>query len=280
MSNQDQEKKKLQIILQKELQINESIVEAKKRLESHIGFEEEKEKFADDIYLYLETKGNFWPLRSVICFAGAPGTGKTTFVETIKEATGRELHIVPCAGLEFSEKFSILGDKSKPSLIARAIIETGCKNPIILFDELEKVKDEQIQKDLLELFNRYEKKGYKFIDPYFQEEIELGHLTFFTAVNYPQDLALSLKNKVNMRNLKSYTREEKEKILQLKSEEIHQKYGVEEGQIIPPKIIKLLPNYIQEDGVRQTERVLYKIEKEYLAAQTSGKTFSLGDPQQ
>jgi PBP1b-binding outer membrane lipoprotein LpoB len=31
----------------------------KSKFSSHIGFEKEKEKFADQVYLYLETGGNF-----------------------------------------------------------------------------------------------------------------------------------------------------------------------------------------------------------------------------
>ncbi len=45
------------------------------------------------------------------------------------------------------------------------------------------------------------------------------------------------------------------------------------------EIIETLPNYIKEAGIRQTERVLYKIEKEYIAAKAQGKEFSVGDPQ-
>jgi ATP-dependent Lon protease len=65
---------------------------------SHIGFKREKDKFVDYVYLYDNSGGNFYPVREVVCYAGAPGTGKTSFVNTLAEATGRKLETISCAG--------------------------------------------------------------------------------------------------------------------------------------------------------------------------------------
>src|SRR6185312_7099023 len=101
--------------------------------------------------------------------------------------------------------------------------------PIILLDELEKVEDEQVQRDLIKLFGLYknkegvEKKEYhskKLFDKYYQMDIELDHITFFATVNFPQNLVPLLKNEVKMRSLENYTYEEKVAILELKKKEI------------------------------------------------------------
>ncbi|RIA93345.1 hypothetical protein C1645_735629 [Glomus cerebriforme] len=176
------------------LKYRKSSEAAKEILNSKIiGFTREKEKFENYVYLYSATKGNFYPRREIICYAGPPGTGKTTFIKNLAEATGEKLY-----------------------------------------------------------------------DPYFQTEIELAHFTFFATVNYPEDLAPLLKSKVEMHRLEDFSMEEKQKILSQKAREIEKKYQAKEGEIIPAEIILELPKHIQEAGIRQAERVLHKIEKEYL----------------
>lgn len=279
--------------MQGDPKIDSSPAKAEEQFKSHIGFKKEKEKFKDYVELYLSTKGEFCPNKEIICYSGAPGMGKTTFVQTLNQAMGRgELQIISCAGLKEFKDYSILGDENKPSLVARAIKESGCKNPIILLDELEKIKDEQIQRDLITLFRLYKneegakKKEYqskKLFDKYYQMEIELDHITFFATVNYPQDLVPLLKKEVKMRSLEDYTYEEKVAILKLKKQEIEASikkiYG-EEKEIIPEEIITELPKHIKEAGVRQAERALQKIKKEYITAKETNQPFSLGNPKE
>ncbi|CAG8497717.1 29281_t:CDS:2 [Gigaspora margarita] len=225
----------------------------------------EKDKFGSYVYLYSATKdGKFRPDREIICYEGPPGTGKTTFVQNLSRAMGRgEPQIVPCAGLKEFKNYSILGSEDKPS------------------------SDEQVQRDLIKLFQMYKNKNNdqseKLFDKYYQMDIELDHLTFFSTVNYPEQLVPALKNEVEMRKLEDYSEEDKIAILKLKKKEIEAEikkiYG-EEKEIIPAEIIQQLPKYIKEKGIRQAERVLYKIKKEYINARENGREFSLGNPQE
>lgn len=296
MNDKEQEKINLQKILSNPLKKNDSGEDAKEKLNSHIGFKREKEKFGDHVYLYSAVKdGKFHPKREIICYAGAPGTGKTTFVKTLNEAMGRgELQTVACAGLKEFKDYSILGDENKPSLVAWAIKQNGYKNPIILLDELEKISDEQVQRDLIELFKMYVNKkegkeeqettSKKLFDKYYQMDIELDHITFFATVNYPNQLVPAFKNEVEMRKLEDYSDKDKEAILKLKKQEIEAEikklYPEQKKEIIPAEIIKELPKYIKEKGIRQAERVLYKIKKEYIDARENGREFSLGNPKE
>jgi len=292
-SKKEQEKAEIKKALTAPFIKNNSAEEAKQKLEEHIGFQREKDKFENYVYLYAATKdGKFRPEKEIICYAGAPGTGKTTFVKALKEAMGVPMELISCSNLKESSEFSILGDENKPSLPAWVMKKNGCKNFIILLDEGEKVHDEQIQRDLKKLFGLYlnkegqdrgETESKKLFDKYYQMDIELDHILFFMTVNYPDDLVPQLKSVMEMRRLEDYSKEEKEKILRLKKAEIEKKwetvYG-EKKELIPEQIIKLLPQYIKEGGIRQTERVLYKIEREWINAKENGKEFSLGDPQQ
>ncbi|CAG8697109.1 1662_t:CDS:2, partial [Ambispora leptoticha] len=139
------------------------VEEAEKKLDEHIGFAEEKETFLNHIKVYKMTNGSFWPAKEVICYFSAPGMGKTTFVKTLAKAMGRECETISLSGFQETSEYSILGDENKPSLVAWVIKKTGCKNPVILLDELEKAEDPKIQKELLELFGKYKNKE-KFTD--------------------------------------------------------------------------------------------------------------------
>ncbi|CAG8654447.1 8268_t:CDS:2, partial [Ambispora gerdemannii] len=186
-----QEKTEIKRILGESPKVNSSPEKAEKQFESHIGFTKEKKKFKDYVELYVETGGNFCPTKEIICYSGEPGTGKTTFVQTLNQAMGRgKLQIIPCAGIKKFNDYSILGDENKPK----------------------KIEDEQIQRDLIKLFDLYQnkegedKKEYKskkLFDKYYQMEIELDHITFFATVNFPQDLVPLLKNGVVMRGIES-----------------------------------------------------------------------------
>ncbi|CAG8679294.1 6549_t:CDS:1, partial [Cetraspora pellucida] len=148
--------------------------------------------------------------------------------------------------------------------------------------------DEQVQRDLIELFKMYKNKGEgkskKLFDKYYQMDIELDYITFFATVNYSDQLVPALKKEVEMRKLEDYSDEDKEKILELKKKDIEDEikkiYPDEKNEIIPQEIIKMLPKYINEKGIRQTERVLFKIKKEYIEARENGQEFSLGDPKE
>ncbi|MCE8163477.1 MAG: AAA family ATPase [Candidatus Moeniiplasma glomeromycotorum] len=264
------------------LKYQKSPTEAKKILAAHIGFKKEKKWFEDQVYLYSATHGNFTPTREIICYAGPPGTGKTTFIYRLEQATGRPCQTIACAGQKEFSDFSILGTKNKPSLVAWAIKESGCRNPLILLDELEKVSNHQILKDLIKLLSLYRQKE-KLFDPYFQTEIDLSQVTFFATVNYAEQLAPLLKNNFLIRKLEKLAPPEKRLILTAKSRQLEKEWGATEGEIIPVEIINALAQF-PEEGVRQSEAVLSEILKEWIIwkaePSNQGKKFSLGNPQE
>lgn len=266
MTEFEERKRKLTEALNKPVKIADDIDEAEKKLEKHIGFKKQKSDFLNNLGLYMATQGKFWPNREVICYSSAPGMGKTTFVRNLADAMGRHCETIPLAGFVKSEEYSILGDDQKPSLVAWAIEKWGSKNPVILLDELEKVEDKNTQKDLIQLFQDYERGEKKFIDKYFQTEIDLGHVTFFATINYLDNLDLKLKEEkaVNVIELPDFTNEEKKDILKMKAKEINSKYPEKEDGIITEKAIVEILHRINELGIRQAERSLYKIEQEYV----------------
>jgi ATP-dependent Lon protease len=273
MNDFEQEKKKLTDALSQPVKISSDIEKAKKELEKHIGFEEEKKTFLNHIKVYAMTQGQFWPVREVICYSSAPGKGKTTFVQNLANAMGRDCQTIPLAGFKESEEYSILGDDKKPSLVAWAIKKQDSKNPVILLDELEKVEDKEVQKHLIQLFQDY-KEGKKFTDKYYKTEIDLSHITFFATVNYIDDLDVELKKEIGITELSDFTDGEKKKILKMKAEIINKKYPEEKGGIITEKLIEEILQQIKEVGIRQAERALLKIEENYIYTKNKNEKFT------
>jgi len=115
--NKIEEKEKLNNAL-KEMKISHDRQKVKEIFKSHTGFEKEKKEFLEASQLYIQFRGNLRPEREVICYSGPPGVGKTTFVQTLSDAMGRDLEPVPCAGLTDPSEYSILGNEHKPSLVA------------------------------------------------------------------------------------------------------------------------------------------------------------------
>jgi len=245
--------------------------------ESHVGFKEQKERFADFINLYLDTGGNFSPTREVICYVGAPGTGKTSFAQALAKVMGRFCKIIPCAGLK---NLNVLGNKNDQlSMVGATMAECGSSNPIIILDELEKVEEgSQIQADLIELFGKYkDKKG--LFDQSCAVDINLNHITFIATVNYPEQLAPLLKKEVAMYYLKDYEDSEKEQILKQKAEQIEKSIREicgDDQLKFPVEVIKPLLGHIHGVGVRPTERALFELKKQIIYDQS----FTLNNPQQ
>ncbi|CAJ0847573.1 2816_t:CDS:2 [Entrophospora sp. SA101] len=228
--NKITEKEKLNNAL-KEMKIFSDVQEAQKRINNHIGFKKEKEKFLENVRYYILFQGKLRPKREITCYSGPPGVGKTTFVQTLKNATGRPLEIVPCAGLADPAEYSIL----------------------------EKVKNEKIQADLIKLFEDFTKKGTYF-DPYFQQEIDLKFLDFFAAVNYDEKLATKLKDKVNLKRLLGYDEKEKMQILQKKRAEMQKSYNLKKGvRKLEQACHKIIEEYIY---AKQTNKKAFQGDKQ------------------
>jgi ATP-dependent Lon protease len=250
-----------------------SINESNYIFDSHIGYSDEKSRFKEYNFFYYFTNGNFFPKRNVVCYYGPPGTGKTTFVNVVAKSTGRDLIIVSCSGSNSFENFSILGDENKPSLIYHAIEKSESNNPIIVFDELEKVEENsEIQKDLITLFELYkndgEEKSKVFHDKFSNVKICLDKFNFFATVNYLEMLVPLLKNEILIENLGEYCREDKLRILEIKSREIDKIFKdlflKDKKNIISQEIVALIPDYIHESGIRRSEGVLKKISKDFI----------------
>ncbi len=150
-----------------------------------------------------------------LCFSGAPGVGKTTVAESIATALGRKFTKISFGGLVSlsSQATGNHDDLSGPGPIAKAFMDTGCQNPVILLDEIDKAPAHLIPQ-LLEILDPSQNKA--FTDRYLGFEMDLSHVFFIATANEVANIAWPLQNRMQMIGMYPYTRAERIEIAQLK----------------------------------------------------------------
>ena len=154
---------------------------------------------------------------NVLSIHGPAGVGKTTLVkEGIAKALGRPFHFITLGGAtdaSFLDGHSYTYEGSTWGRIAEVLIQSQCMNPVIYFDELDKVsetpKGEEIINLLIHLTDGAQND--KFQDKYFTGiDLDLSRCLFIFSHNDHSKLNPILKDRmynipVNGFNLKEKT---------------------------------------------------------------------------
>lgn len=149
---------------------------------------------------------------SVICLVGAPGVGKTTICQSIAKALNRGFYQIKLGGSINDEMLKGLMPTYKASRygeIINAMVTTGTRNPVILFDEIEKARP-IIKSQLLDIFDPAQ--NTKFYDNFLRMEYDISSAMFICTANYIQDIPEELRNRMNIIEISKYTLEEKMQI--------------------------------------------------------------------
>jgi hypothetical protein len=127
---------------------------------------------------------------NVFAIQGPMGNGKTTLAkEGICKAMGRPFAFISLGGMQDSAHFtghSYTYEGSKPGRIVEILIETGCMNPVIYFDELDKVSETKHGEEIIHLLCHLTdtSQNSSFQDKYFSGiEFDLSKATFIFSYN-------------------------------------------------------------------------------------------------
>lgn len=257
---------------QKTTKDNISLEAAEKILnKKHAGLKKPKERIIE----FLAAK-KFSPALTrspIICLAGPPGVGKTSLAHSIAESLGREFVRISLGGVK--DEAEIRGHRrtyigALPGKIIQAMKRARTLNPVILFDEIDKMSS-TFQGDpasaLLEVLDPEQNRT--FTDHYIEAEYDLSQVMFIATANHVEGIPYALYDRMEIISLPGYTEEEKKEISQsFLIPKLLKEYGLKTKQfkLSEQMLEKIIFNYTKESGVRQLERVLAKLMRKTIQA--------------
>ncbi|MCR5730496.1 MAG: endopeptidase La [Ruminococcus sp.] len=236
-----------------------SIEKAEAVLEKdHYGLKKVKERILEFLAVHMlnpEIKGQ------IICLAGPPGIGKTSIAKSIAKAMGRKYARVSLGGVR--DEADIRGHRktyvgAMPGRIITALQQAGSANPLILFDEIDKLCSD-IKGDpssaMLEVLDSEQNNAFR--DHFIEVPFDLSKCVFITTANNISAIPGPLLDRMEVIELPSYTAEEK---FHIAKEHLVPKQLKEHGlkasqlKIADETLHDIVQFYTKEAGVRTLER--------------------------
>ena len=216
----------------------------KRKIKSHLNNVEKK--LNTEIYGHKESKhkllktiakniSNPKESGNILALEGSPGVGKTELMNVIAKSLDRPFEFISLGGIQDGayldgHGFTYVG--SCPGKIVETIIHSKCMNPIIFFDELDKVsntnKGEEIFNILMHLTDKTQNSHFN--DNYFSGiDFDLSQVLFIFTYNYRENIPKPLYDRLEVIKVDNY--------------DINDKLNIAHNHLIP----KLLKEYNMND---------------------------------
>ncbi len=243
---------------------------------NHYGLKKAKDRILE----FLAVR-SLKPSRShqpILCFVGAPGTGKTSLGRSIAEAMGRRFARMSLGGVH--DEAEIRGHRrtyigSMPGRILQTMKKVGVVNPLIMLDEIDKLNAD-FQGDpasaLLEVLDS--EQNFEFVDHYLEVPYDLSKTLFITTANTTQNIPPALLDRMELIEFPGYTAQEKVAIARqfiIRAQMAENGLEGEEIEFTNESLHGIIEGYTYEAGVRNFERQIGTVLRKLALKKTKGQ---------
>lgn len=202
-----------------------------------------------------------------IAINGPPGTGKTSLIKDgVSKILNRPFIFIPLGGASdssFLEGHSYTYEGSMCGKIIQSIIDCKCMNPVIYFDELDKISDSPKGAEILNILVHITDttQNSQFHDKYFREiEFDLSKCLFIFSYNDESNISPILLDRMYKIKTNGYSPKEKIHIVQnYLSPTIEKQLLFDKGDIVikDDVMMYIIEKFtLDEKGVRNVKRCI------------------------
>ena len=231
----------------------------------HYGLNEAKERIIEFLAV-RKLRGND-PHGPILCFAGPPGTGKTSLGEAIATAIGREFYRISVGGVR--DEAEIRGHRrtyvgALPGLLIQALRRVQVRDPVFMIDEIDKMSGGGASGDptaaMLEVLDPSQNQS--FVDHYLNVPFDLSQVLFICTANNVYDIPAPLRDRMEIIRVSGYTVEEKVEIAwRYIIPRLLEEHGITDKDLqFTDEVLGFISSrYSREAGLRNFERDLAAI---------------------